>query len=307
MKSKQPVLLAICGPTAVGKTAMAIALAQQWRTEIISFDSRQFYRELPIGTAPPTPAQLSQAPHHFIGHRSIHASWDAGDFEKAALIKLNELFQNHSLVIAVGGSGLYLKALLEGFDPLPPVSAALRQKWRKAYQKKGLTFLQEQLHQTDPEYYHTVDRNNPQRLLRALEVAESSGFPYSSFRKGSATKRPFDVLKIGLNLPRPELYERINERARTMMAQGLEEEARSLHQYKNLNALQTVGYRELFSHFEGHISREEALAEIQKNTRRFAKRQLTWFHKDPEIKWFEPPEQANIVQWAENHLKNLTL
>lgn len=307
MTNKQPVVLSIGGPTAVGKTDMAIALAQHWHAEIISFDSRQFYRELQIGAAPPGPAQLAQAPHHFVGNRSVQEPWNAGDFEKAALQKLEALFQKHALVILVGGSGLYLKALAEGFDPLPPVSEALRQKWRAAFQQQGLPYLQEQLQKMDPHYYQLVDRKNPQRLLRALEVTESSGQPYSSLRRGAAVQRPFKLLQVGLSLPRPLLYQRIDERARQMIAQGLVAEARALQPLKHLNALQTVGYRELFAHFDGQLSLDEALAEIQKNTRRFAKRQLTWFRKQTALEWFEPNEREALISWTSNQLKNQAL
>ncbi len=281
-------LIVIAGPTAVGKTAVAIELAKKLNTEIISADSRQFYREMAIGTAKPTPKELKQAKHHFIDSHSIKESFSVGDFEEQGLALLDELFKKHDIVILVGGSGLYIKAICEGFDKLPSASPEVRESLNLEFKNNGIIPLQEKLKVADPAYYNQVDLNNPQRLIRALEVFETTGIPFSSYRKSTINNRPFRCVKIGLNLPREELYQRINQRVDIMVQEGLVEEVRSLLPYRHLNALNTVGYSELFDFFDGKTDLNTAIELIKQNTRRFAKRQLTWFRKDKDIKWYSP-------------------
>src|ERR1700744_1033453 len=281
-------LIVIAGPTAVGKTAVAIKLAQQLNTEIISADSRQFYREMAIGTAKPTDEELAAARHHFVNSHSITESFNVGDFEKQSLQLLDELFKTHDKVIIAGGSGLFIQAVTQGFDELPVADANIRNSLNKQLSEKGIQFLQEKLKEADPVYYEQVDLNNPQRLIRALEVFDTTGKPFSSYRKATINKRPFQIVKIGLNLPRDILYQRINQRVDTMIDQGLVEEVRSLLPYRHLNALNTVGYSELFDYFDEKTDLNTAIELIKQNTRRFAKRQLTWFRKDQEIKWYDP-------------------
>ena len=287
-KPSQKTLIAIVGPTAVGKTAVAIKLAQKLHTEIISADSRQFYREMAIGTAKPTAEELAQAKHHFVDSHSITESFSVGDFEKQGLQLLETLFKKHDTVILVGGSGLYIKAICEGFDELPSASIETREKLNLEFAEKGIIYLQEKLKVADPVYYEQVDLNNPQRLIRALEVIETTGKPFSSYRKATVNSRPFNIIKIGLNLPREILYQRINQRVDEMLKQGLIEEVRSLLPYRELNALNTVGYSELFDYFDGKTDLNTAVELIKQNTRRFAKRQLTWFRKDADMQWFQP-------------------
>jgi tRNA dimethylallyltransferase len=287
-------LIVIAGPTAVGKTAVAIELAKQLQTEIISADSRQFYREMAIGTAKPTNEELAQAKHHFINSHSISENFSVGDFEKEGLMLLDSIFQTHDTAILVGGSGLYIKAICEGFDKLPVASPETRDKLNLDFKEKGITYLREKLKISDPDYYLQVDLNNPQRIIRALEVTESTGKPFSSYRKSTVNQRPFKCVKIGLNLPRELLYQRTNARVNEMVKQGLVEEVRSLLPYRHLNALNTVGYSELFDYFDGEIDLDTAVGLIKQNTRRFAKRQLTWFRRDKEIKWLMA-DDANLV------------
>lgn len=294
----------ICGPTAVGKTKIAIELAHWLETEIVSFDSRQFYRELKIGAAPPDADELQAVKHHFIGNLSVEDNLSAGAFEKRALQSMNGIFQQHDALILVGGSGLYMKALLEGFDQLPEVPAETRARINQQYQDSGLPYLQEEVAKRDPEYYAQVDRQNPQRLIRALEIMESSGQKFSFFRQKRKAKRDFRSLKVGLNMPRQKLYERINLRVDKMMEAGLLQEARSLYPLREKNALQTVGYRELFAHFEGKYDLETAVEEIKKSSRRYAKRQLTWFRRDDEIKWFDPDNLTDIKTYLSERLSN---
>jgi len=297
--SETKYLIAVCGPTAVGKTAMAIKLAQHLGSEIISFDSRQFYGELKIGSAMPSAQELTQARHHFIGHLSVKEHWSAGQFADKALEKIKRLFEYQNPIITVGGSGLYLQALAEGLDELPPVPPEIRAKWQARYEKEGLQALQDAVAAKDPEYYATVDRQNPRRLLRSLEIAEAGGKPYSQLRQRKGALRPFRTLYLGLHMERAALYERINERAEAMLRLGLAEEAYALREYEQLPALQTVGYREFFAHFKGTWSEADTLIEIQKNTRRYAKRQLTWFRRNPQLSWFHPDRWTDIL----NHLQ----
>lgn len=290
-------LIVIAGPTAVGKTAVAIKLAQQLKTEIISADSRQFYREMAIGTAKPSDEELAAVKHHFIDSHSITESFSVGDFEKECLKLLEELFKTHDQIIMVGGSGLFIQAVTKGFDELPVANAETRERLNQELAEKGIEFLQTKLKAADPDYYAQVDLNNPQRLVRALEVFETTGKPFSSYRKAVANKRPFRVIEIGLDLPRELLYQRINQRVDNMMDQGLVEEVRSLLPYRHLNALNTVGYSELFDYFDGKTDLNTATDLIKQNTRRFAKRQLTWFRKNKEIKWLmaDRPDLIDVI------------
>ncbi|ASU33674.1 tRNA (adenosine(37)-N6)-dimethylallyltransferase MiaA [Mucilaginibacter xinganensis] len=282
-----PTLLVIAGPTAVGKTAAAIEVAKHFHTVVVSADSRQFYREMSIGTAKPSDEELSAVQHYFINSLSINETYTAGDYEKQCLDLLHDLFKSNNVVVLTGGSGLFIKAICEGFDAFPDTDAAVRESLNKELDTYGITYLQEKLKTADPEYYQQVDVNNPQRVIRALEVFESSGKPYSSYRKSNLSKRPFRIIKAGLRMPRPELYNRINRRVDLMAAQGLVDEVRSLLPYRHLNALNTVGYSELFDYFDGKTGMDTALDLIRQNTRRFAKRQITWFGKDKTITWLD--------------------
>jgi tRNA dimethylallyltransferase len=288
MNGDQPKkLIVIAGPTAAGKTAIAIELAKKLQTEIISADSRQFYREMSIGTAKPTPADLGQARHHFIDSLSVTENFSVGDFEREGLVVVEKIFETHDTAVLVGGSGLFVKAICDGFDDLPSALPELRAKLNAEFEEKGITYLQEKLKDADPAYYNQVDLNNPHRLIRALEVYGSTGKPFSSFRKAETVQRDFQCIKIGLDLPREVLYKQINDRVDEMIKQGLVEEVRSLLPYRHLNALNTVGYSELFDYFDGKTDLETAVSLIKQNTRRFAKRQLTWFRRDEEINWMK--------------------
>lgn len=287
MQPKRKTLLTIVGPTAIGKTRMAIALATHFGTEILSCDSRQFFKELRIGTAVPSAEELAQVPHHFIQHKSIFESYSVGDFERDAIALLDDLFRKYDVVVMVGGSGLYAKAVIDGLDDFPEVDEVIRQELNEAYAQKGIGYLQELLKTLDEVQYNQMDVQNPQRLIRALEVCRASGKPYSSFLQKKEKQRDFTSVQIGLTADRTDVYERINKRVDMMLEEGLLIEAQDMMPYKHLNALQTVGYKELFSFFEGECSFEAAIEAIKMNTRRFAKRQFTWFQKDKRIKWFD--------------------
>lgn len=280
-------LITVVGATAIGKTALSIKLAQHFNTEIISCDSRQFYKEMHIGTAVPSKKELKAAKHHFIQNRSILESYSVGDFERDALATLTKLFKKNSVIIMVGGSGLYANAVIDGLDYFPDVSPEIRENLNSSLQTEGIEKLQNQLKELDIESYNSIEIENPHRLIRALEICIGSGLPYSSFKNKSKEKRNFKTIKIGLEASREIMYERINKRVEIMMQQGLLDEAKNLHPHKNLNALQTVGYRELFSYFDGDFTLDFAIDEIKKNTRRFAKRQVTWNKKDTDIHWFD--------------------
>ena len=280
-------LITVVGPTAIGKTRWAVSLAKHYNTEVISADSRQFFKEMSIGTAAPTVEEQDGVPHHFVHHLSVEQPYSVGDFEQDALNLIAERSADHSVLIMAGGSGLYVDAVLYGLDHFPEVEAGIREDLVRTLDNEGLAALQTELQRTDPEYYKKVDLQNPQRIVRALEVIRSSGQPFSSFRKRAKDKRPFASVLIGLKADREVIYERINQRVDQMMEQGLEKEARALYPLRELNALQTVGYKELFAYFDGEISREMAVDRIKQNTRRFAKRQLTWFRKNKDIKWFD--------------------
>jgi tRNA dimethylallyltransferase len=298
MDSKKS-LIVIAGPTAVGKTETAIQLARHYDTVIVSADSRQFYREMSIGTAKPNADELAAAKHYFINSHSVTEDFTVGDYEKQALALLDELFKTHNKVILAGGSGLFIRAVCEGFDELPDADNAIREKLNTEFAKHGIAYLQEKLKIADPNYYNQVDLNNPKRLIRALQVFESTGKPFSSFRSASVNQRPFESIKFCINLPREILYDRINRRVDIMIEQGLVDEVHSLLPYRHLNALHTVGYSELFDYFDGKTDLPTAINLIKQNTRNFAKRQLTWFRKDKEMHWVEPGsvnEITNIIE-----------
>lgn len=292
-------LLVIVGPTGCGKTDLSIRLAEHYGAPILSADSRQFYRGLPVGTAQPTAEQLHRAEHHFIADREVDDELNCGRYEVEALERIETLFGSRDTLIAVGGSGLYVKALCEGMDDLPAADDRLRAELTRRLETEGLASLCAELERLDPRYYAEVDRNNPARVQRALEVCLQTGLPYSSLRTGQRRERPFRIVKIGVELPRAELYGRIDRRVEQMMADGLEAEARRMYPFRRLNALQTVGYKELFAFFDGSITRDEAVALIQRNSRRYAKRQLTWFRRDPQVRWFRPDADAEIIKYAD--------
>lgn len=303
MQVKNGTLIVIVGPTAVGKTATSIRLAQKMNAEILSADSRQFFKEISIGTAKPTPEEQEAIKHHFIDNRSIREDYNASDFEKEVLSFLSDYFKNHEVAILCGGSGMYIDAVCKGFDTEVPTSDPnIRARLKEDFDKGGIEALQEQLKKLDPEFYQIVDLNNSKRLLRAIEVCLISGKKYSEIRKGKVAERPFNILKIGLNIERSKLYDRINQRVDIMIEEGLIEEARSVFQYRKHNALKTVGYRELFDYFEKKYSLEEAIEKIKVNSRRYAKRQLTWFKRDESIKWFTPSQGEEILQYIRNNL-----
>lgn len=280
-------LITVIGATAIGKTALSIQLAQHFNAEIISCDSRQFYKEMTIGTAVPSAQELAVAPHHFIQNISIFDHYSVGQFEKDVLKKLDELFLKNKIVIMVGGSGLYTNAVLEGFDDFPDINNEIRKKLNKQIENGELKILQNQLKELDPESYQSIEIENPHRLIRALEICLGTGKPYSSFKNKNKIKRNFIPIKIGLTADREVMYDRINQRVAMMLQEGLLEEAKKMYPNKELNALQTVGYRELFDYFDGKCTLEFAVEEIKKNTRRFAKRQVTWNRKDESIHWFD--------------------
>lgn len=289
-------LIVIVGPTAAGKTVAAISVAEKLGTEIISADSRQVFKELVIGTAKPSPDELRRIPHHFIDSKSIHENYDAGKYGREALECIQEQFKKNDWLVMVGGSGLYIKAALEGFDEMPEVLEGMREKIKEEYQAKGLEWLQKEIAQADKEYFATVDQQNPQRLMRALELLRSSSKSINSLRLSKKINHDFEVIKIGLNIPRAELYQRIDSRMDKMIQDGLFEEAKQFYSFRNINALQTVGYKEIFDHLDGLYNYEEAVRLLKRNSRRYAKRQLTWFQRDPEVKWFENEKQ--ILDWA---------
>ena len=290
-------LIIIAGPTAIGKTALAISLAKHFKTEIISADSRQFYREMNIGTAKPSEAELKEVKHHLINSHSVLDQFNAGDFEKESIELINKLFLNHDQVIMAGGSGLFINAVSHGFDQLPIATEEIRNYFNTILEEKGIKFLQDQLKKIDPVYYKEVDIYNPQRIIRALEVFECSGKTFSSLRTNIKKQRPFNIVKIGLNTDRNIVYERINLRVDQMIKDGLIKEVEGLKSFRHLNPLNTVGYSEIFDYLEGKSNIEEAIEKIKQNTRRFAKRQLTWFKKSEDIKWYKPDELEPIIQY----------
>ncbi|QNN43248.1 tRNA (adenosine(37)-N6)-dimethylallyltransferase MiaA [Pedobacter roseus] len=295
-------LISIVGPTAIGKTALAIQIARHFGTEIISADSRQFFKEMAIGTAKPDAEELAAAKHHFIDSHSVSQLFSTGDFEIEGLKTLDEIFQKHDVAIMVGGSGLYVNALINGLDEMPDIDLSIREKLNKQFEEEGLAVIQNQLAESDPEYFAKVDQQNPQRMIRGLEVFLSTGQKLSSMLSATKKERPFNIIKIGLNTDRTVLYNRINLRVDQMIANGLLEEVKSLTPFKQYNALNTVGYSEIFDYFDGKLSLEEAIAAIKQNTRRFAKRQLTWFRRDEEINWFEPDQGQEVIKFVANKI-----
>lgn len=295
MTEKKKTIILIAGPTAVGKTAMAIAVAKHYHTEIISADSRQCYAELNIGVARPSAEELAAVPHHFIASHSIHQRVTAAVFETYALEKANELFQKLDTVVMVGGTGLYIKAFEEGLDAIPEIPAVLRETIIEEYNSSGLDWLKQAVQQEDPLFYATGEIENPHRLMRALEVFRATGQSITTYKSGNKKQRPFKILKLALHLPKEELHHNISVRIDKMMEEGLEGEVRSLLPYRHLTALQTVGYKELFQYMDGTRTLKAAIEDIKKNTRHYAKRQMTWFRKDPSFTWFSPSEQNAVL------------
>ena len=302
-------LIIIIGPTAIGKTSLSIALAQHFDCAIVSCDSRQFFKEMRIGTAVPSDEELTSAPHHFIQNKSIFENYTVGDFEKEATTKLDELFQQNNTQIMVGGSGLYVDAILKGFDDFPEIENSVREKINSDFEELGIVYLQQQLKKIDPDFYQNIELENPQtlqnpqRMKRFIEVCIGTGKPYSSFLNQKKTERRFTPIVVGLEAERKIMYDRINKRVDIMITEGLVKEAESLFPNKQLNALQTVGYRELFDYFEGNITLDFAIEEIKKNTRRFSKRQLTWFKRTENVKWFDFKSDTNdIINYIKSRL-----
>jgi tRNA dimethylallyltransferase len=293
-------LIVLLGPTGVGKTDISIDIAQHLGCEIISADSRQFYLEMKIGTAVPSDKQLQQIKHHFIRFISVKNYYSSSLFERDVMKILPGIFERSGRVLMTGGSGMYIDAVCEGIDDIPDPDQAIRDKYNIIYMEEGIEGLRMALKLLDPGHYERIDLRNPKRIIRALEVCETTGRPYSSFLKKQKRERDFDILKIGLERPREELYKRINLRADRMIEEGLEDEARDLFELRHLNALNSVGYREFFNYFEGKISREKAVELIKRNTRRFAKRQMTWWAKDKEIRWFVADKKNEIISYIQN-------
>ena len=300
LKPKNKTLVVILGPTASGKTDLAVALAQHFKTEIISADSRQFYKELPIGTAAPTIEQLALVKHHFVGQLSVRDNYNVFRFEQDVLKLLEKGFKSHDVFVMVGGSGLYIDAVCNGIDDLPDPDPVLRDSLKKLLEEQGIEALQQKLKALDPDYFKNVDLNNSKRLMRAIEVCVQTGKPYSKQRLNKGKERPFNILKIGLDVPREILNQRINQRTDEMMKSGWIEEAKAVFPIRHLNALNTVGYKELFSYFDDERTLEEAIEKIKTSTRRYAKRQMTWFRKDKSIHWFEPGKVEEIIGFCQS-------
>lgn len=296
---KEKTLVSVVGPTAIGKTALAIQLAQYFNTEIISADSRQFFKEMEIGTAKTNINELAAAKHHFIDSHSIQQLFSTGDFEVEGLKKLEEIFAHHDLAIMVGGSGLYVNALINGLDEMPEIDLSIRTQLNEQFKIEGIAPIQSKLAEVDPEYFSKVDQQNPQRMIRGLEVFLSTGQKLSSMLSATKKERPFNIVKIGLNTDRAMLYNRINSRVDQMISSGLIKEVESLSAFRTYNALNTVGYSEIFEYLDEKISLEDAISSIKQNTRRFAKRQLTWFRRDEEINWFEPDQGNQVIDHIE--------
>jgi tRNA dimethylallyltransferase len=290
-------LIVITGPTAIGKTSTAIGVARHFNTEIVSADSRQIYRELTIGTAVPSPTELAAVKHHFIHSHSIEHAYNASMYETEAMELLGKLFKKNDTIVMAGGSMLYIDAVCKGIDTMPDVDPGLRQNLKNRLKTEGIESLRMQLKQLDRDYYSEVDLKNPSRIVHALEICLMTGKPYSSFRSSPKKNRPFNIIKTGLDCDRELLHQKINKRVDQMMKAGLEQEARSVFQQRHLNALNTVGYRELFDWLKGEISRERAIELIKRNTRRYARKQLTWFRNDTAVTWFQPEETSKIIEY----------
>ncbi len=296
------ILVVLTGPTGIGKTTVGIKIAQYFNTEIVSSDSRQIFKELRIGTAVPTKNELATVKHHFIHSHSISENYNASRYETEAIQLLETLFEQKNIIVLVGGSMLYIDAICKGIDIMPDVDKEIRNSLKKQFEKEGLESLRLQLKKQDPDYYKTVDLKNPVRIIHALEICLMTGKPYSSFRSGPNKKRSFTIVKIGLNCDREILHNRINKRVDLMIGEGLELEAKKVYPQKYLNSLNTVGYRELFSCFDGEISREKAIELIKRNSRRYARKQLTWFRKDKNMRWFEPDQTEEIIEYIESEI-----
>ena len=292
-------LLVVVGPTGSGKTDLSIRLALHYGAPILSTDSRQVYRGMSIGTAQPSADQLQTVEHHFIASHDLKDNLNCGEYETQALERLERLFADHDYVVAVGGSGLYVRALCKGMDDLPQADESLRAELNRRLEAEGVGGLAEQLRELDPVYYEVVDRSNPARVVRALEVCLQTGRPYSEQRTGERRPRPFEIVKIGVDLPREELYDRINRRVDHILPHIIKKKTRTLYPYRELNALQTVGYREFFDYFDGCTSYDEAVELIKRNSRRYAKRQLTWFRRDPEVRWFRPDDDEAMINYID--------
>jgi tRNA dimethylallyltransferase len=297
-------LIVIAGPTAIGKTDLSLSIAKKYTTDILSCDSRQFYKEMNIGTAVPSIDELAQVKHHFIQNLSIEQNYSVGKFEIDALKKIEELHQTKNVIVMVGGSGLYIDAVCRGLDDFPDVPKELRDELNLRFQNEGIEPLKAQLIELDPEYHQEVDKANPHRIIRALEICISTGKSFSSYRKQQKKKRKFKTIKLILSRDREVLYGRINQRVDMMMAEGLLEEAKNVYEYRANNALQTVGYKELFAYFDGEWDLETAVSEIKKNTRRYAKRQMTWFRRDPETVFFNPSDESEILNYLDENIKD---
>ena len=296
-------LIVVLGPTGIGKSDISLQLAQHYHSEIISADSRQIFRELCIGTAVPPPEELNLVPHHFIQTRSILDYYNVSEYETEALMLISRLFETRNPLILTGGSMLYVDTLCKGIDDIPNVSPEIRKEVIDWYEKNGLEALQQRLLAIDPEYYAIADLNNPKRMLHAVEIHQMTGKPFTSFRKKTVRERPFRILKIGLNQDRKVLYERINERVDRMIESGLLEEAKTVYPHRALNSMNTVGYKELFAYLDGTYTLEEAIDLIKRNTRKYARKQLTWFRGDPEITWFEPDQVQEIISFTEQKMR----
>ena len=301
MSSKRGTLIVVGGPTGSGKSALAVEIAKHFRAPIISTDSRQMYRGMAIGTAQPTAEELAAVKHYFIADREPEDDFNCGRYEVEALALLDELFTENKYVVAVGGSGLYIQALCSGMDVLPEADEELRNNLKERLESEGLEALFAELQGLDPAYAEIVDRCNPARVMRALEVCISTGRPYSEQRSGTTIERPFHIIKIATDMPRDILYDRINRRVDMMVEEGLIAEAQAMYPKRHLNALQTVGYREIFDHFDGKCSLEEAIELVKRNSRRYAKRQMTWFRRDSEFRWFAPTALSEIIAYIENY------
>lgn len=302
MKNRDKKLIVIAGPTAVGKTDLAISVAKKLKTEIISADSRQFFREMEIGTAKPSGSALQEVPHHFVNSHSINEEYDAAQFADDALKAVEQVFHDHTTCVMCGGSGLYIKAVCEGFDEIPDIEPSIREAITRNYELNGLPWLQDEMKKQDPDYYEVIDQQNPHRLIRALEVKIGIGKSLSAYFRNKKLSRDFEILKIGLELPRELLYERIDSRMDAMISQGLFEEAKALLPFRARQALQTVGYKEIFDYLDGEYDREEAIRLLKRNSRRYAKRQLTWFKKDKEFVWFDARKQEEILKYIDGSI-----
>ena len=301
MQSK-PILFVILGPTGVGKTNISLKLAELLGCPIISSDSRQFYSELKIGTAAPTDLELRRVKHFFIGSHSIHDEYNAGQYEQDVMQLTEQLFETTQAAMLVGGSMMYIDAVCNGMDDIPSVPVEVRDGWLKVFDENGLEYIQQRLMELDPVHYEQVDLKNPKRILHALEICSVTGKPYSALRTGLKKERPFQIIKIGLNRPRPELYERINQRVDVMMVDGLLEEAKQYFEYRHLNTLNTVGYKEIYEYMLGNWTLEHAVEMIKQDSRRYAKRQLTWFNRDSDIHWFHPDDEDQIIDFVKEKL-----